>query len=112
MKKPITTSRRVVADDDDPAPATGERPSAPTRELAQRLSAADEVLLLWHPETNQVELSLRDLATGADFRFQIAPDHAIDAFYHPYAYAAAHGRRRAAGHARDAGRDDNSCRTR
>src|SRR2546421_5943965 len=34
MKKPITTSRRVVADDDGPAPATGERPSAPTRELA------------------------------------------------------------------------------
>jgi len=60
----------------------------PTRELAQRLSGTDEVLLLWHPETDRVELSVRDLATDASFHLEVAPGNALDAFYHPYAYAA------------------------
>jgi hypothetical protein len=62
--------------------------SAPTRELAQRLSGADEVLLLWHPDSKRVELSVRDLATGVIFDLEVAPDSAMDAFYHPYAYLA------------------------
>ena len=88
MTDKATNPARAVANDGGPLPTTGERMSAPARELAQRLSAADEVLLLWHPDTDRVELSVRDLATGADFRIEIAPDNAIDAFYHPYAYAA------------------------
>jgi hypothetical protein len=60
----------------------------PSRELAQRLSGADEVLLLWHPAIDRVELSVRDLVSGAGFRVEVAPAHAIDAFYHPYAYTA------------------------
>jgi hypothetical protein len=62
--------------------------SAPARELAQRLSGTDEVLLLWHPESERVELSVRDVATGAGFHLEVARDSAIDAFYHPYAYLA------------------------
>jgi hypothetical protein len=62
--------------------------NAPTRELAQRLSGAVEILLLWQPEVDGVELSLRDLVTGAGFQFEVEPGNAIDAFYHPYAYAA------------------------
>jgi len=62
--------------------------SAPARELAQRLSGTDEVLLLWHPESERVELLVRDLATGEGFRVEVAPGGAIDAFYHPYAYVA------------------------
>ena len=62
--------------------------SAPTRELAQRLSGTAEVLLLWHPEVNRLELSVQDFATGASFYIEVAPTNAIDAFYHPYAYAA------------------------
>jgi hypothetical protein len=58
------------------------------RELAQRRSGTDEVLLLWHPENGRVELSVRDLATGTGFRMEVAPDDALDAFHHPYAYAA------------------------
>ena len=65
-----------------------ERMSAPARELAQRLSGTDEVLLLWHPESKRVELSVRDLATGEGFQLEVAPDSAIDAFYHPYVYVA------------------------
>jgi hypothetical protein len=62
--------------------------SAPIRELAQRLSGTHKVLLLWHSEGDRVELSVRDLATGAGFHMEVAPGDAIDAFYHPYAYAA------------------------
>jgi hypothetical protein len=64
--------------------------SAAARELAQRLSGTDEVVLLWHPESERVELSVRDLATGAGFHLEVAPGSAIAAFYHPYAYAARH----------------------
>jgi hypothetical protein len=61
--------------------------SAAARELAQRVSGTDEVLLLWHPDSEQVELSVRDVATGAGFHLEVAPGSAMDAFHHPYAYA-------------------------
>jgi len=60
----------------------------PTRELAQRLSGTVEVLLLWHPAIEQVELPVCDLATGTGFHLDVAPGNALDAFHHPYAYAA------------------------
>jgi hypothetical protein len=72
--------------------AAGERTRTPTRELAQRLSGADEVLLLWHPESDLVELSVRNLATGAGCQIEVAPADAIEAFYHPFAYASRCGR--------------------
>jgi hypothetical protein len=78
----------TVTEDDRSSSATGERASTRTRELAQRLSGAVEVLLLWHPEIDRVEVSVRDLTTGAGFQIEVAPGDAIDAFYHPYAYAA------------------------
>jgi hypothetical protein len=62
----------------------------PTRELAQRLSGTDEILLLWRPATNRVELSVLDRTTGAGFHIEVAPTIAIDSFYHPYAYAVSH----------------------
>jgi len=61
--------------------------SAVPRELARRLSGTVEVLLLWHPHVNRVELSVCDPATGAGFHIEVAPANALDAFYHPYAYA-------------------------
>jgi hypothetical protein len=67
--------------------ATGEYLSAKTRELAQRLSGGDEVLLLWHPDSDRVELAVRNLATGAGCQIEVPPADAIDAFYHPFAYA-------------------------
>ena len=62
--------------------------SSPTRELAQRRSGTEEVLLLWHPASDRVELSVRDSTTGAGFLIDVPPGHALDAFYHPHAYAA------------------------
>jgi hypothetical protein len=57
------------------------------RELAQRSSGTDEVLLVWHPANDCVELFVRDRETGGGFRIAVDPRHAIDAFNHPYAYA-------------------------
>jgi hypothetical protein len=62
--------------------------SALARELAQRLSGRDEVLLLWRPESERVELSVRDVASGEGFCIEVPPGSAIDAFYHPHAYVA------------------------
>jgi hypothetical protein len=62
--------------------------AAPARELARRLSSTDEIVLLWHPEDDLVEVSVRDVTTGATFRIEIASGNALDAFTHPYAYAA------------------------
>ena len=67
---------------------TGKRLSARTQELAQRQSGTNEVLLLWYPETDRVELAIRNLATGTDCHVAVPPGDAIDAFYHPFAYAA------------------------
>ena len=67
---------------------TDECVRVPIRELAQRMSGTVEVLLLWDPELKRVELSVGDSATGEGFYLEVAPGDAIDAFYHPYAYAA------------------------
>ena len=63
-----------------------------TKELARRLSGADEILLLWNPRDGHVEVSVRDVATGVGFDVEVAPGNALDAFHHPFAYAAALGR--------------------
>ena len=68
-------------------PATAGWAEEPARELAQRRSGTLEVLLLWHAQNDLVELSVRDVATGCGFHIEVAPDRAIDAFYHPYVYA-------------------------
>jgi len=62
--------------------------TAPARELARRQSGTDEIALLWHPEEGRVEVSVRDITTGATLHIEIAPGNAMDAFTHPYAYGA------------------------
>lgn len=88
MTDRATSPTEAVANDDGPSPAMGKRGGAPTRELAQRLSGTDEVRLLWHPEIDRVELSVSDVTTGEGFHIEVAPGTALDAFQHPYAYAA------------------------
>lgn len=70
--------------------ATSECLSTSTRELAQRLTGQDEVVLLWHPGIDSVELRVSDLTTGEGFHIEVSPGTAMDAFHHPYAYAAMH----------------------
>jgi hypothetical protein len=35
-----------------------------------------------------VTVTVEDTRIGADFQLAVAPDRALDAFYHPFAYAA------------------------
>jgi hypothetical protein len=59
-----------------------------TRELAARSSDGVHVRLLWHPRQNTLTLSVEDARVGDRFPLAVAPDRALDAFYHPFAYAA------------------------
>ena len=59
-----------------------------TRELAARESDGIQVLLLWHPNEDSLTVSVEDDRVGDHFQITVAPDHALDAFYHPFAYAA------------------------
>ena len=59
-----------------------------TRELAVRDSDGIHVLLLWHPDENALTVSVEDTRLGDRFQLAVAPDRALDAFYHPFAYAA------------------------
>lgn len=59
-----------------------------TRELAARDSDGIQVLLLWNPRENALTVSVEDVHVGDRFDIAVAPDRALDAFYHPFAYAA------------------------
>ena len=41
-----------------------------------------------NPDENGVTVSVEDARFGDRFHIAVAPDRALDAFYHPYAYAA------------------------
>ena len=56
------------------------------RELAHRSSNGIEVRLFWNPADNGVTVAVDDVY-GAAFELTVAPEHALDAFHHPYAYA-------------------------
>ena len=61
---------------------------ATARELAARDNDWIQVTVLWHPGDNALTVSVEDNRAGHGFRLAVAPDRALDAFYHPYAYAA------------------------
>jgi hypothetical protein len=68
----------------DTSPSNETEP--PARELAKRQSGSEEILLLWHPGGNRIELLVHDPETGAGVLVEIPPDDALDAFHHPFAY--------------------------
>jgi hypothetical protein len=59
-----------------------------TRELAARESDGIHVVLLWHPDEDALTVSVEDARVGDRFQLAVAPERALDAFYHPFAYAA------------------------
>jgi hypothetical protein len=59
-----------------------------TRELAVRESDGIHVQLLWHPRENALTVSVEDVRLGDRFQLAVAPERALHAFYHPFAYAA------------------------
>lgn len=56
------------------------------RELAHRSSNGIQVSLFWNPADNGVTVAVDDVR-GVAFELAVAPEHALDAFHHPYAYA-------------------------
>jgi hypothetical protein len=63
-------------------------PARHSRELAARESDGLHVVLLWHPRENALTVSVEDVRVGDRFQLAVAPDRALDAFHHPFAYAA------------------------
>jgi hypothetical protein len=59
-----------------------------SRELASRESDGVHVLLLWHPKEDAVTVSVDDSRGGRCFELAVDRRKALDAFYHPFAYAA------------------------
>jgi hypothetical protein len=62
-----------------------------TRELAARTNDGIEIVLLWYVGTDRLELRVDDTRTGETFVLDVDHTHALDAFEHPYAYAAFRG---------------------
>jgi hypothetical protein len=63
-------------------------PAIDTCELASRDGDGVHVRLLWHPAANAVTVAVEDERLGDRFQIAVAPDRALDALYHPFAYAA------------------------
>jgi hypothetical protein len=62
-----------------------------TRELDFRSSDGLDVALLWDPETDRLKVTVFDGRSGDDFELKVPSHEAMDAFHHPYAYAASSG---------------------
>lgn len=58
----------------------------PPQELAFRASDGLEVALFWRPSDAKLTVSVTDRKAGSWFELPVAGDHALDAFYHPFAY--------------------------
>ena len=60
--------------------------------LAERKNAGIQVTLLWAEDTNAVAVLVRDDGNDDQFELSVEPGtNALDAFEHPYAYAAWRG---------------------
>jgi hypothetical protein len=57
-------------------------------ELATRRNDELEITLLWAPSDDSVQLSVVNERTGLTVAFPVDRARALDAFYHPFAYAA------------------------
>lgn len=58
------------------------------KELAHRENDGVEVTLAWDETTDDLAVSVTDARTGTAFSLAVARDKALDAFYHPFFYAA------------------------
>ena len=66
------------------------------RELAHRTSDGIEVTLFWSKSSNQVMIAVLDTRSNEALEFDVDGSAALDAFNHPYAYAATRRVRRVA----------------
>jgi hypothetical protein len=61
----------------------------PRRELASRVSGGIEVTLYWSPLDNGTTVEVRDSAYDETIVFDVPPERALEAFYHPFAQLSA-----------------------
>ena len=66
----------------------GTTPKNAVRELDYRTNDRIEVRLLWNSLNDSVSVSVDDRRYGESFEFDVAPARALEAFRHPFAYAA------------------------
>jgi hypothetical protein len=78
-------SAQIVEIRSEPTHLAGERGG---RELATRNGDGLRVQLLWDPIADAVTVAVEDLRAGTGFHVAVAHERALDAFYHPFAYAA------------------------
>jgi hypothetical protein len=78
------TTRDLKEETNMTATASTER-----RELAHRTNDGIEVTLYWSQATNAVTIAVLDSHSDAGMEFDVDANAALDAFRHPYAYAAA-----------------------
>ena len=64
-------------------------PRARPRELAERVSNGTQVRLLWRQGSGEVWVEVWEAAFDLTITIPVQPEQALDAFRHPYAYAAA-----------------------
>ena len=57
-------------------------------DLANRRGDGIDVTLWWRPEDDSVAVEVLHFASESSFELTVDPDRALDAFYHPFAYAA------------------------
>ena len=57
-------------------------------DLANRRSDGIDVTLWWSPADDAVTVEVLHLASDSIFEFVVARSRALDAYYHPFAYAA------------------------
>jgi hypothetical protein len=67
-----------------------KRQGPAVRELAHRCGTGIEVSLIWRRIDDAVLVQLVEVPSGVVFELAVAPENALDAFYHPYAYLAGH----------------------
>jgi hypothetical protein len=61
------------------------------RELDERAADGIQVRLLWYPATDTVTVAVFDSAHQDGFELPVESGAALDAFRHPFAYAAFNG---------------------
>ena len=61
------------------------------RELDARAAEGIDVRLFWHPATDTVSISVFDSTREESFELVVESAEALDAFHHPFAYAAFRG---------------------
>jgi hypothetical protein len=57
-------------------------------ELSRRASDGVEVALLWRRRDGSIRVAVEDSRSGDRFQVDVEPAKALDAYEHPYAYAA------------------------